>query len=191
MSRREMSPKRGFCTHAGAKLSLLQEWGQNIKRETSSQEAANTAAHGEPTPETTGRNLEQNSGVQESQEGRTARTERTDHETMDAQAGEAKAIDGQGQVFDQVVDVQMSEEPDSGLPELKLESNASSERGQDADMTDMEAEKRAEREIATPSTVETGTKRQQKKVAAMQAERTIANREDQTPVQGQSHSPGR
>uniref|UniRef100_H3H614 Uncharacterized protein n=2 Tax=Phytophthora ramorum TaxID=164328 RepID=H3H614_PHYRM len=147
------------------------EWGQNIKRETSSQGAATTEAQGESTPETTERNLEQNSGVQESQEGRAAETERKDHEKVDAQAGEAKANGGQGQVFDQGVDVQMSEEPDSELPEHKRESNASSERVEDADMTDMEAEKRAEREIDTPATVETRTKRQQKKAAASKLRR--------------------
>ncbi|KAH7491353.1 uncharacterized protein KRP23_276 [Phytophthora ramorum] len=166
MIRREMSPKRGFSAHEGVKLSLPQEWGQNIKRETSSQVAATTEAQGESTPETTERNLEQNSGVRGSQEGRAAETERKDHEKVDAQAGKAKAKGGQGQVFDQGVDVQMSEEPDSELPEHKRESNASSERVEDADMTDMEAEKRAEREIDTPATVETGTKRQQKKSAA-------------------------
>ncbi|GMF29166.1 unnamed protein product [Phytophthora fragariaefolia] len=60
----------------------------------------------------------------------------------------------------------MSEEPEFGIPEHKLESDASSERLEDADMTDMAVEERAEREIATPVAVETGTNRQQKKAAA-------------------------
>ncbi|KAE8992751.1 hypothetical protein PR003_g22036 [Phytophthora rubi] len=161
-----MSPKRGASTQEGAKLSLPQEWGQNIKREASSQVAAATEAQGEPTTETTERNLEQSSVVQESQEGRTAGTEKEDHERMDTHAGEATTIGGQGQVFDQGVDVQMSEEPEFGIPEPNLESDASSESLEDADMTDMEAKERSEREITTPVAVETGTKRQHKKAAA-------------------------